>query len=156
MSTQPQPHSLSKNGSQIKTTILSIGVGITIAIGAMTVYSQQLDKEHEAKIQAYTITDTNEKTQADYEAIYRLAYRRQGYADSVASSTKRVANLPASAERTAYSAAVVKAIADNVITDDEYDKLEADYHALEFKNKVDEVNQMVAKYVPETNTVKKS
>ena len=59
--------------------------------------------------------------------------------------------MPASDQRTAFSAAVIEVMADNVVTDDEYNKLEADYTDLKWMNEVNEVNEIVAKYVPETN-----
>lgn len=132
-----------------KTTILAIATGVTIAVGGMTIYSNQLDKEREAKVQAqpYTLSDTDAKIIEDA----KLAYERRDYADNLAALTRRVTDMPASAERTAFSAAVIEVMADNVVTDDEYNKLEADYTDLKWMNEVNEINEIVAKYAPETN-----
>ena len=131
-----------------KSAILAIAAGVTIAIGGMTIHSNQLDKEREAKGQPYTLSNANAKIIDDSE----LAYKRLDYADNTAVLTKIAGNMPASAERTAFSAAVVEVVADNVITDDEYNKLEAAYNALDGMNKVNEVNEIVAKYVPDSNS----
>lgn len=134
-----------------KTTILAIATGVTIAVGGMTIYSNQLDKEREAKAQTQpsTLSDTDTKIIDDGN----LAYKRRDYADNTAILIRRVTYMPASDQRTAFSAAVIEVMADNVVTDDEYNKLEADYNALKWMNEVNEINEAVAKYVPDSNSV---
>lgn len=132
--------------AQAKSTILGIATAITISVGAMTVYTQQSDKAHSEAMEEREQTNLRDFV----SDIDELAYKRVGYTDDVDDWTTALIDMPASAERSAFSQAVVDATHDNVITDDEYMRLEEGFVALEGVNKARKVHELVAKYVPES------
>ena len=133
--------------SQTKSTILGIATAITISVGVMTVYTQQSDKAHRAAVEQAGL----EPSTTDYPD-YSLILKRQNYPDTVSELVTEAAKMPVSAERSTFSQAVIDVTADNVISDDEFNRLEMDFEELKAVNEAREVHELVAKYVPEPET----
>lgn len=133
--------------SQTKSTILGIATAITISVGVMTVYTQQSDKAHRAAVEQGGL----EPSTTDYPD-YSLILKRQNYPDTVSELVTDAAQMPVSAERSAFSQAVIDVTADNVISDDEFNRLEMDFEELKAINEAREVHELVSKYVPEPET----
>lgn len=135
--------------SNLKYSALTILIGSLIGAGAGFSYieheSNKLEKEHieNMKSKKARITSFKESVaQANKEYSER---KKQTYPTYVAVWTLSLQRMPASQARTDFSDAVVKATQDNIITDEEYLKLESDYEALEVTNEINELKEVLYK-----------
>ena len=124
----------------LKHSVISILIGTLLGAIAGTGYidhkSNESKKEHIEKMK-------EEKARLiRYEEIlaqtdeYLLKRQKQTQPFHVANWTYSLQKMPASQARTDFSDSVVKATQDNIITNEEYLKLESEYSALELTNTI--------------------
>lgn len=126
--------------SNLKYSVISVLIGTLIGgaagVGYIDHKSDESKKEHIEKMKEDKARLTSMKKRLDKIDEAYFESEKRTYPFYVGHWTYSLQKMPASQARTDFSNSVIKATQDNIVTDEEYLELRAEYEALERTNTI--------------------